>query len=81
MSTNAIPIIYIGPNSPKLGLARFHQYASLNPHIQTAIAKHPALNLLFIPLDQFGTRAPTIYARKDASINHAVLQLTNAGVL
>jgi hypothetical protein len=80
MSTNPIPTIYIGPNSPKLGLSRFHHYTALNPHIQAALTQHPALKLLFIPLDQFSTRARTIYANGDASINHAVLSLINAGV-
>jgi hypothetical protein len=78
--SDTLPIIYIGPNSPKLGLARFHQYIALNSQVQDAIAMYPALNLLFVPLDQFGTRAAAVFADKDASINHAILSLTNAGV-
>jgi hypothetical protein len=75
-----LPLVYIGPSNPKLGLARLHHYKVLNPHVQAAIKKWPALNLLFVPLDQFSTRAAAVYAGKDNSVNHAVQHLVKAGV-
>lgn len=70
-----LPIIYVGPNSPRLGLVRFSQYRELNANIQAAIKKSPALKLLFIPLEEFGTRAQAVYAGLDPTIDHVVKRL------
>jgi hypothetical protein len=75
------PTVYVGPNSAKLGLVRFAQYTEFNDDVKAAIKKIPALAILLIPLEQFGTRATQIYAGNDASINHAIQRLTKDEVL
>lgn len=75
-----LPIVYVGPTSSKLGLVRYHHYIELNQTIQEAIAEHPALNVLFIPLEQLGTRAPDIFAGRDAVIVHAAKRLAKEGI-
>jgi hypothetical protein len=70
-----LPIVYIGPNSPKLGLVRFSHYLELNDNIKAAIKAHPALDLLFIPLEQFGTRAQAVYAGTDPTVGHVIRRL------
>jgi hypothetical protein len=76
-----LPTIYVGPTSAKLGLVRFAQYIEFNDSIKEAIEKIPALKILLIPLQEFGTRAPEIYANRDASIIHAIERLTRDEVL
>ena len=75
-----LPIVYVGPTSSKLGLVRFSNYKELNKNIQEAITEHPALNLLFVPLEEFRTRAPSIYAGREAVVIHASQQLLKDGV-
>jgi hypothetical protein len=81
MSEQKLPTVYVGPTTGKLGLVRFHHYIDieLNANIQAAITKYPVLKVLFIPLEQFGTRAPDIYAGREAIIDHAVKQLVKDG--
>lgn len=79
--SDKLPVVYVGPTSPKLGLVRLHQYTEpLNKNIQDAIEKYPALNALFIPLEQFRDRARRIYAQSDSSINHVAQHLAKTGV-
>jgi hypothetical protein len=74
--SDTLPIVYVGPTSPRLGLVRYSQYiAPLNANIQAALDKYPALKVLFIPLEEFRTRAPNIYAGREAVIVHAAKQL------
>lgn len=78
--SDKLPIVYVGPTSSKLGLVQYSQYIELNPYIQAALIEHPALNVLFIPLEQLGTRAPSIYAGRDAIITHAIKRLVKEGI-
>jgi hypothetical protein len=75
-----LPVVYVGPTSGKLGLVRFSQYTELNSNIQAALDQFPPLKVLFIPLEEFGTRAPSIYAGLDAIITHATRRLAKDGV-
>jgi hypothetical protein len=81
--SDTLPTVYIGPTSFRLGLVRFNQYIDieLNENIQAALEKYPALKVLFVPLEEFGTRAPNIYAGLDAVVIHATKQLAKDGVL
>ena len=79
--SDKLPTVYVGPNSPRLGLVKYGHYIDLNPNIQAALTKYPALKILFIPLEQFGTRAPKIYAGQDAVITHASEHLAKGGIL
>jgi hypothetical protein len=90
MSSSASPLdtteasvatVYVGPTSPKLGLVQYHHYLGFNEQITQAIQDNPALNILLIPLDDFVSISADIYAGTNASVNHAVLHLTQAGVL
>lgn len=81
MSEEKLPTVYVGPTSSKLGLVRFNQYIEFNESIQEALTKFPALKVLFIPLEEFGTRAPNVYAGLDAVITHAAQRLAKDGVL
>lgn len=78
--SDQLPIVYVGPTSTRLGLVRYGHYTELNTNIQEALTKHPALNVLFIPLEQLGTRAPDIYAGRDAIIVHAAQRLAKEGI-
>jgi hypothetical protein len=75
-----LPTVYVGPTSPRLGLVKFGHYKDLNANIQAALTKYPALKVLFIPLEELGTRAPKIYAGRDAAITHASEYLAKTGV-
>jgi hypothetical protein len=73
--------VYVGPSSPRLGLVQYHHYLGFNEQITQAIQDNPALNILLIGLDDFTGMSADIFAGRNASVNHAVKYLTDAGVL
>jgi hypothetical protein len=75
-----LPLVYVGPTSPRLGLVQWNQYIGLNDNIKAAIEKFPALDMLFIPLEEFGPKSRDIFSRKDASVNHIIKSLAKKEV-
>jgi len=79
----SLPIVYVGPSTPILGLIKYHHYTELelNDQVQQAIRDNPALNVLLIPLDVFVGIASDIYAGTNASVQHASEYLQSKGVI
>jgi len=76
-----LPVIYIGPSNSKLGLRRFGQYkGELNPHVKKAMEKFPALRILFVPLEEFASRAKAVYDNTDSTVSHAVEALVKSRI-
>lgn len=81
-----MPYIYIGPYSPQNGLSSLAIYTELPQNIQDLIAANPAMNRLFIPLDQWRSVKPEVMNSQGnmsftGAAKHAVDFLKSKGVL
>jgi hypothetical protein len=74
-------LLYVGPNSVKLGLWKLKNYTGFSEQVAQAIDAHPALNLLFIPLEDFPAKRAEVLNGTNGTIQHAIQQLIADEVL
>lgn len=75
------PLIYVGPNSTKLGLMHMNVYAELHDLAAETREQFPALNALFISLSDFPAIRDQVIGAEKGSISHVVDYLNSQGIL
>jgi hypothetical protein len=76
-----INLLYVGPNSVRLGLWKLKNYTEFSETVTQAIDANPALKLLFIPLEEFAAKRSEVLNGTNGTIQHAIQQLVSDEVL